>query len=283
MKKRLLSALMFVSFGFFTVSAQDYWVNEDFSSDEWQNAIRDWISITGVGTFPENTPSNVDVPDGTEINGYTLNGAYIRPGAAELGQSCPEGGTHQYGFRLRRGGDSYIQLPEIADAKRITLHVRNGNGANPSSLLVEEYDPATYTWNLIEDLYVQPSNDYAEQDEILEVELNRSTPVTLRVSRGGTVFVAIYKLAVEKMAGGTSIQSTSTAGAADLYLNDRTLHVTGNVDAAHLLIYDVCGKMISESAFNGNSVQLPASVQSGTYIVKLVSQDLSLTKKVCIQ
>lgn len=283
MKKRLLSALLLMSFSFLTVSAQDYWVNEDFSSDEWQNAIRDWISMTGVGTFPENTPSNVDVPDGTEINGYTLNGAYIRPGAAELEQSCPEGGTHQYGFRLRRGGDSYVQLPEIADAKKLTIHVRNGNGTNASSLLVEEYDPATYSWNLIENLYVQPSNDYTEQDEILELELNRSTPVTLRIYRGGTVFVAIYKIAVEKMAGGTSIQSTSAADAADLYLDDRTVYVTGNVAAARLLIYDVCGKMIHESALNDNSVQLPASVQSGTYIAKLVSQELSLAKKVCVQ
>lgn len=283
MKKRLLSALLLMSFSFLTVSAQDYWVNEDFSSDEWQNAIRDWISITGVGTFPEAIPSNVDVPDGTEINGYTLNGAYIRPGAAELEQSCPEGSTHQYGFRLRRGGDSYIQLPEIADAKKMILHVRNGNGANPSSLFIEEYDPATYSWSLIEDLYVQPSNDYAEQDEILEVELNRTAPVTLRIYRGGTVFVAIYKVAVEKMAGGTSIQPTSAAGSAGLYLDGRTVHTSGSADAARLQIYDVCGKMSYESVFNGNSVQLPASVQPGTYIAKLISQELSLAKKVCVQ
>ena len=119
MKKRLLSALLFVSLSFFTVNAQDYWLNEDFSSQEWQDAIRAWIDETGVGTFPEATPSNIDIPDGTEINGFTLNGAYIRPGAAELEQTCSDGDTHQYGLRLRNKGDSYIQLPQIDNAKKI--------------------------------------------------------------------------------------------------------------------------------------------------------------------
>lgn len=284
MKKRLLSALLLVGLSFLTVSAQDYWLDEDFSSQEWQDAVRGWIDETGGElVFPEATPSNVDIADGTVINGFTLNGAYIRPGAAELLQTCPTGDTHQYGFRLRRGGDSYVQLPQVANAKKISIHVRNGNANNESSILLEEYDEASFAWNLVETLSVQPSSAYTDQDEVIEVELNKEAPVTLRLSRGGSFFIAIYKITVEKITGGTSIHSTST-DAADLYVDNRTLYVTGDdTGAARLSFFDVCGKIIYESILDRNKMDLPASVHPGTYIAKLESQKVSLAKKVCIQ
>ena len=282
MKKRLLSALLFVSLSFFTVNAQDYWLNEDFSSQEWQDAIRAWIDETGVGTFPEATPSNIDIPDGTEINGFTLNGAYIRPGAAELEQTCSDGDTHQYGLRLRNKGDSYIQLPQIDNDKKISIHVRNGNGNNENCILLEEYDASSFTWNLLETIPVQRANDYTNQDEILEVNLDKTTPVTLRLFRGGNFFTAVYKITVEKNVGGTLVQSTSVNDI-NIYVDHARLYVMGDIDVAKILFFDVCGKVIFESVLNGSTVDLPSSVQSGTYIVKLVSPEISLTKKVCIQ
>lgn len=284
MKKRLLSALLLVGLSFLTASAQDYWLNEDFSSQEWQDAVRGWIGEAGGELiFPEATPSSVDIADGTVINGFTFNGAYIRPGAAELLQACPLGDTHQYGFRLRKSGDSYIQLPQVADAKKISIHIRNGNANNESSILLEEYDETSSTWNLLETISVQPASAYTVQDEVVEVDLNKETPVTLRLSRGGNFFIAIYKIAVEKSAGGSFVHSMA-ADATDFYVDNRTLFVTGdNTATAHLLFFDVCGKIIYESILNGNKMELPASVQSGTYIAKLVSQEVSLAKKVCIR
>lgn len=284
MKKRLLSGLLLAGLSFLTVSAQDYWLNEDFSSQEWQDAVREWIDESGgTLTFPEATPSNVDIVDGTVINGFTFNGAYIRPGAAELSESCPMGDTHQYGFRLRKSDESYIQLPQVANAKKISIHIRNGNGNNASSILIEEYDETSSAWNLLETMPVQPANAYTEQDEIIEVDLNKETPVTLRISRGGNFFVAIYKVAVEKSTGGSSVHSM-TQHTADLYVDNRTLFVTGeNTVAAPLLLFDTCGKIVYESILDGNKIELPASFQSGTYIAKLVSQEVALTKKIVIR
>lgn len=285
MKKRLLFAFLLVGLSFLTASAQDCWLDEDFSSQKWQDAVRGWIDEAGGElTFPEATPSNVDIADGTVINGFTFNGAYIRPGAAELLLACPMGDTHQYGFRLRRSEVSYIQLPQVANAKKISIHIRNGNANNESSILLEEYDETSSSWNLLETISVQPANAYMDQDEVVEVDLNKETPVTLRLSRGGNFFVAIYKIAVEKSTGGSSVHSMTVEAIDDLHVDNRTLLVTGrNAVTAHLLLFDVCGKIVYESTLDGNKIELPASVQSGTYIAKLVSKEVSLAKKICVR
>lgn len=284
MKRRLLFTVLFTGLSFLTVNAQEYWLNEDFSSQQWQDAIRGWIDETGGSlVFPEASPSNVDIADGTVINGYTINGAYIRPGEAEFSCTCADGGTaHQYGFRLRKGDISYIQLPQVANAKKISIHVRNGNANNPSSILLEEYDESDGTWKLLETLAAQPSSAYTEQDEVVEVNLNKSVPTTLRISRGGNFFVAIYEIAVEKGDGGSSVHST-LANDIDLYVNDKTVYLTGNARNACISLYDMCGRVLFESPLNGEQVKLPTSLQSGTYIVKLGTSEYLLKKKIYIQ
>ena len=162
------------------------------------------------------------------------------------------------------------------------IHVRNGNGNNENCILLEEYDASSFTWNLLETIPVQRANDYTNQDEILEVNLDKTTRVTLRLFRGGNFFTAVYKITVEKNVGGTLVQSTSVNDI-NIYVDHARLYVMGDIDVAKILFFDVCGKVIFESVLNGSTVDLPSSVQSGTYIVKLVSPEISLTKKVCIQ
>lgn len=294
MKRTLLISILGVCLGAF-VNAQEYWIEEDFSTDAWQSEVRafvdDWNAdnpdAATPKVFPEEgaTAANVGFADGgSEINGYLLDGAYVYD---NLGRKCveDENVSHTYSFRLRSSGVSVLRFPVVENAGNLYVHLRNGNAANATTITLQKYDNDSYAWSDVETKDVQATDNYpgggaTQQDEIVVFNLDETSPVELQLSRGNNNrFIMIYKIALEKN-GENSVKSTFSDNV-NFYVSNKTAYVAGNVKNAKISVYDLSGKSILESMLEGNSISL-ASLQAGTYIIKLTSAEGTLTKKIAL-
>jgi hypothetical protein len=281
----LLITVLCVFLGTGAIKAQAYWINDDFSSQEWQEAVESWIAVWNESNppveFPYAPDDMVGFPTGSTIGQYEFEGAYIHSTAAMETLPCAEGGgTHEYAFRLRNGQISHLTLPEVENAGKLILHVRNGNTEQTTTLTLQK-EESTDNWSDMEVKTLKKNGDYSETiDEIITLEVNSESPIRLKINRGNR-FIYIFKLLLEKYGDSSSVKSLY-ADDVDVYVSGKTAFISGEVSNAVMSLYDFSGREILNAGISGNRVSLDKA-QAGMYILKLSSSEGTLTKKVIVE
>jgi hypothetical protein len=281
----LLITVLCVFFGTGAVKAQAYWANDDFSSQVWQEVVENWISVWNESNpgivFPSTPDAMVGFPTGSIIGQYEFEGAYIRSTAAMEALPCAEGGgTHKYAFRLRSSAISHLTLPEVENAGKLILHVRNANSTATTTITLQKEDGAD-NWVNVNTKTLKKNNDYSKViDEIITWEINSASPIRLRINRGDK-FIYIFKLLLEKNGVPSSVKSLYADGV-DVYVSGKTAFISGEVSNAVLSLYDFSGREILNAGISGNRVSLDG-VQEGVYILKMASSEGTLTKKIIVE
>ena len=252
-----------------TVFAQELWISEEFSSARWEEEL---VRLNPGYTTPTETT-------GAGSRFLNLNstdlyfGKYLLVGDIECLPvlPCPLGleFTHQYkdvavGFRIARSTEGRIEFPEIQNAGKITLHIRNGNGTLPTQLGLEKFDNGS--WVKIHTFDLLPNNTITEsgfRDEVLMYEINSSAPIKLRVINNVADplrFMNLYRVDV------AAIETTSVPAVSTIPFNvigrrmiaDRPTHIT---------LYNLLGALVYETNIV-KEVEIPASVGNGLFIVR---------------
>jgi hypothetical protein len=169
------------------------------------------------------------------------------------------GDGHAISFRLRNSGVSIMEFPEIPNAGLITVHARNGNKTDSTTLKLQKYEMDAWTDLHVFDL--QPSNSFRETslDEIVSFNIQSEVPIKLRLSRGNK-FIMLFQVDIAAYAP-TSVKNPVYAG---FRLSGRTLSTD---EPTQVSLYNILGKVVHE-VYVENSVELPASIGDGLYIVK---------------
>lgn len=194
MSKKLFMTFAFFASTFITAYSQQLLVSEDFSSAAWQ------AELTRLNPGKENNsnclnPRPYSTPEKGVKSAYTgINrkekyfDKYQIFGAIESFPTLPcsetSGFTHQNGnsalaIRLPNVPDAQIQLPTISSAGIITLHVRNGNKKEVTSLGLEKFENGK--WTPLHTFELQMNSAYKTIDEILTYDVNSTTPIKLRL------------------------------------------------------------------------------------------------------
>lgn len=284
MKKILFVSVFTLFFGVFSTNAQEYWLNDDFSSTQWVADIQDWLeteslSLPAAGTA---TTSTAGFP---VLNGYSIDGAVYRTADDVVASTtCAESSsvTHQYSFRLRNNGGGYIRLPKVDNAGSLEVHIRNGNESNAVGFDLQKNVEGT--WTQIERKIGVGYGSYpaGEIDEVITFEINSTEPIELQLT-GSDKFLNVFRIVLEKYSQGSGVPDTSTSGQSiDLYVNNRTAYITGNAEGAKFFLYDLSGRSVFETTVSGSEIALPSTITSGCYIVKVSSVDSIVSKKIAL-
>lgn len=290
--KSLLFAAAFVVCTFLGANAQTLLVQEDFSSQEWENEFLK----QNPGPDEFGLPIN---PNAVKVEAYTtppntggsgaygpLNSTDLYFGKYKLGGYvevlptgvCSAGLTHAnpttgdaVAFRPNNGS-GYFEFPTLTSAGTITIHVKNGNSTNNTNLGLEKYNSTDDTWERINLFLLRKRNDLKNEagdallDEALSFNVNSATPIKLRLNNikyddGLTTrFLNIYHIEVTEF----SISAVLNPGANAFKQLGRKLIVE---QPTKLSLYNMIGSLVFEQQVE-NHVQIPATIGNGIYIVR---------------
>lgn len=200
MKKTLLILFLALVFGAFTGNAQEYWLNDDFSSSQWVTDIQNWLEANGY-SLPGSDSATESTAGFPEINGYLIDGAvYTTKDDIVESTNCAENSSvkHQYSFRLRNNKGGYIRLPKVANAGILKIHVRNGNGGNDVTFKLQR-KVGTSSWVDLASATGIGFNSYpsGEIDEIHTFLINSKDSIELQLT-GSDRFLNVFKITLEK-------------------------------------------------------------------------------------
>ena len=235
-------------------------ISEDFSSAEWAKEILrynpTYIEPTTQSAFTG--LNNVNL----YFDKYALEGAIV--GAPNTPICAVPGNIHHEGniavaFRFRNTGESYMEFPELASAGTITLHVRNGNSTDTTSLTLQKY--VNNGWTKINTFILRKTNDFSStsMDEILKYDVNSAVPIRLRLSRGAK-FINLYRVDVQAY-GETGVKTSLST---PLKVIGRKIYCD---EPTKLSVYNVLGVSMFEK-FIENEIELPVTIDKGIFLVK---------------
>jgi hypothetical protein len=293
-KQLLLIAALFVG-STLTVSAQTLILSEDFSTPEWQaellrlNPGADEFGIPINTNAPNLNPyAPVSPADGTNKNAsynnlnvtdryfdkYILNGDIETIAGIGSDVCAADGGNHNVlipagfyegqmlpvGFRMFKT-TGFLELPEIASADSIILHIRGGNNDKTTQLTLQKWE--SDAWVTITNLPVLNRGAFFNNnvDEIIKHEIKSSTPIKLRIAHLDTQpFFQIYQIDIQEyIPSGVIIPE-----AAGFKQIGRKL-VVG--EPTKIAIYNTVGSLMFEKQVTGQ-LEIPATLGSGIFMVK---------------
>lgn len=235
-------------------------ISEDFSSPEWAKEILKY-NPTYIEPTAQTAFVNFNDVD-LYFDKYVLEGTVV--GAPNTPDCALTGNVHHEGniavaFRFRNTGESYLELPELASAGIMTLHVRNGNTTDTTTLTLQKY--VNNVWTKINTFVIRKTNDYSSSsmDEILKYDINSTAPVRLRLSRGSK-FINLYRVDVLPY-GETAVKTTLFT---PLKVIGRTIYCE---EPTKISVFNVLGVLVFENHME-NEIELPASVGKGIFIIK---------------
>ncbi len=321
--KRILFSIVMLAFVAVTTFAQEYWINENFTSTEWQTVMSTYVAIWNAK--PENAAKQKTFPEGPANGNFAINDEVVSPdnitfkcsncqyyffpdteerdGGANPGilPSIDEDITSQYLLRLNseQDKDASLELPELENVKKITLHVRNRNDKLATAVNLDKYDSGTKKWTTVETKSMPQYTNFdgagtkmTTIDYVLTYDFTSENPVKLRISKTKTEnrYISIFKIKVEKIVeeedeeddgpnGPTSIQRTKND--VSVSISGKTLSVSGTTVYSDCSLFDLTGKEIFRLKDAGQQITLPESIQNGVYVLKLSGENvLPLTKKI---
>lgn len=290
-KQLLLMAALIVG-SMIAVQAQTKLVEEEFSSQEWEDEFKrlnPGNNEFGVPINPNATnPVAYTTPEPTGGPGAYSNlnstdlyfDKYRLGGAVEVLETglCSEGLTHSnpttstaVAFRLTNPG-GFFELPELTSAGTITIHVKNGNKGNDTNLGLEKYDASTETWARIHLFTLRKRDNLKNEngdallDEALSFDVNSSTPIKLRLNNikyddGLAVrFINMYRIEVTEFAG-SAVPVLQIEGIKQI---GRRIVVE---EPMQLTVYNTLGKLIMNE-YVTNETSIPAKFGNGVFILK---------------
>ena len=300
----LLAAALFAGTSLST-SAQKLILSEDFSTAEWQAEL---LKLNpGADEF--GVPKNANAPnlnayappspaDGSNKNAsynnmnvtdlyfgkYKLNGDMETIGGIGSDVCAADGGNHNVlipagfysgqmlplGFRMFKT-TGFLELPEIASADSIILHIRGGNNTTPTQLTLQKWE--SDAWTTITSLPVQNrAAFYANSvDEIIKYKIGSSTPIKLRIAHLDTQpYFQIYQVDIQEFAP-SAVINPEAVGFKQM---GRKLIVDV---PTKISIYNTIGSLMFEKQVV-NELEIPASLGNGVFMVKTSkgSQKISL-------
>ncbi len=271
-------------------NAQELWLDEDFSSEAWSFALEEAGlmhplagTVVDIGetyaTFPfkPNTYGDIEGVQGFYINGHWSGNWIDEP------QTGLDGGTITHSIRLRNNNLSYIQLPKLSNAGKITVYVRNSNATTNTSYHIEKLEDDNTTWTNLTTFTTAGYNNYPEGefDDKHVFEVNSSTPITLRVMKNTARFMNVFKVTIEKFAASGIKNNFSTR--TSIRIQGKTIHIQSEQEAnSNIQLIDLSGRQVWNTHTAEKQVQLPASIQQGLYIVRMENQHGSLNQSVVI-
>lgn len=270
-------------------NAQELWLDEDFSSEEWTYTLEEaglmhpLAGVTEIGTdlwtYPFKSGTYGDIEG---VQGFYLNGHWSGNWIAEP-QTGLDGRTITHSIRLRGNSPSFIQLPALANAGKIAVYVRNSNTNTNTSFDIEKLGDDNTTWTSLTTLTTPGSNNYPEGEfeHKLEFEVNSSTPISLRIHKNTARFLNVYKVTVDKFAV-SGIKNNFTTQTS-IRMQGKTIHIQSELEAnSNIQLIDLSGRQVWNTHTAEKQVQLPASIQQGLYIVRMENQHGSLNQSVVI-
>lgn len=226
--KELLLILVLFTFSIQSISAQKLLISENFSTEEWET---EFIRLNPTYVTPAANTSTSVSPfySGVFMGKYELYSGTIECGDGALpcvdGSMVHNNGGSAVAWRLKKqtSGASYLTLPTITSAGRVSVHVKSGGVA--TSIKVQRVDTvegAPVITDLTTLSLAASSNTkfLTQVDEVKTFWVDSRTPVTLRLGQvTGGLFIKIFGFSVEEHASVSlknSIDSATTIQAANV-------------------------------------------------------------------
>lgn len=281
MKSKLLISIisLMLSTGLFS---QKILFDEDFNTTEWLDAFAEYLTGTlGVPTDLRTAPDNTayDLGTAATIKGYVFNGP-VRRQDPSFTSVCSR--TFNYCFRMRNGGASFLEFPEVVNAGKMSIYVRNENATTANVLNLQSTDELD-VWNNITQWNVPGFDSYPGTDFLLTYDINTSGTVKLRIQRQQARFLQIYRIVLEEYVDvSTSVGNSSFEKQVGLTVDNKTVHFTQIITDASLSVCDISGRQVFKTNVNDDKISLN-QLNPGVYIVKLQALQGELTQKVIIK
>ena len=199
------------------LQAQTFHIVEEISSPEWEaellrlnpgNQQNDYA----FNDNPYATPATGGGQSYDDLNNFQLYfGKYRIFGSIECldVQPCPlgESYTHKHptanvaaAIRIANPA-GYIELPEVPNAGKISIHLRNGNKGANTRLGLERYEKNIGTWIPLHVFQLNSWGSYEGiRDEVVSYDINTDQPIQLRLINNVDVttrFINVYRIEVE--------------------------------------------------------------------------------------
>ena len=257
-------------------------LSEEISSQRWEDELKrlnpGYTTPASGGSNAFTNLNNVDL----YFDKYKLMGAI--ESLAVLPCASTDDIQHNHNnlavaFRFSNNTSGVFELPVVPRAGLLTLHVKNGNGENPTWLALEKFEDDT--WKFITSLELLPSNALrTSRDEIITYPVNIDQPVKLRVRNMGTRYVNLYRISIggEQVPGvkqESFMMSENFSGIVDpsLVKNDDVMILTPEKLQANLPGWE--GNNILIQIAGDNKRLSIGSASADTAFVKLPPLDLS--------
>jgi hypothetical protein len=271
------------------ISAVETWLDVDFSNAEWTVALEEAglilvDDIASIGdelstfAFKPGTYGDIEGVQGFYLNGHWSAKWVVTPIIGVDGRTITQS------IRLRKDSPSYVQLPKLANAGKVSVYVKNSNTTSSTNFDIEKLEDDNTTWTKLTTLTTVGSSLYADGavEEKLEFEVNSSTPITLRVYKNSARFMNVFRVVVEKYSP-SGIKS-NFSNLLNISIKDKTLYIISDkIEVNHLQLIDLSGRQVWQTLTSEKQLQLPASMQQGMYIVRLSNEHGSLSQSVVIQ
>ncbi len=256
-------------------------ISEDFSSKSWESELERLNPGGGINPNAPN-PNAYYTPDVEGKNAYfNLNSTdpyffkYHLSGEIEslpvLPCAAVENITHEndglaVAFRFTNNASGLIELPELPNAGIITLHVRNGNLNNSTSLALEKFTDDH--WTVINVFNLHPHGALrTSRDEIINYDVNTNEPIKLQVRNAGSRYINLYRISVGSYNGITPTNispSVNPIVQPSFKLIGRKLTLQG--PSTIIRIYNLSGRMVF-NRFVDHETYLPESMGNGLFII----------------
>lgn len=162
-------------------------------------------------------------------------------------------------FRFQNSAEGILELPEIPNAGILTIHVRNGNSINVTTLDLEKFE--NNVWTRIHTFDLIPSGALRTSiDEVLNYNINSATSVKLRLRNSGIRYINLYRVSVGSYGVVNSIETTDYK---PFTIIGRKLIAESPVKIS---VYNVLGVMVFEKQVE-NEIELPAKMGKGIFII----------------
>ena len=207
MKPKLTILVIAVSL-FTNVMAQEnnVWFDIDFSSKEWLNHFKNAgynFQVTSPGEAINFRPGASYVLN--NVNGFNFNANAYRE-SSPITSVCER--EFEYGIRLRQNADTYIELPSVKSAGKITLYVQNPNETSPGQENPESkwnhlklQIKTGKTWEDLHEWTIETLPELklkGEYDKELTFDININRPVKIRLFRNEARFLKVFGIRLEK-------------------------------------------------------------------------------------
>lgn len=252
-KKLLLIAVLFTG-SILNLSAQKLLISENFSAEEWETEL---IRLNPTYTTPLVNGSFTNLYSGLYMDKYELFSGAIECGDGALvcgdGSMVHNNGGSAVAWRLKKqtSGVSYITLPTITSAGRISVHLKSGGVA--TSIKVQRVDTVEGAPVVTDITTLSLSNSTntkftTQVDEVKTFWVDSRSPITLRFGQvTGGLFIKVFGFSVEEHA---SIPLKQSIDSANVILSENA----GNIGSAYGQYPQAVYDSLSTSVTNATAV-----------------------------